>query len=271
MSPERDGAPRTTAPVAGLRFDAVAASDGGAVRVEGLAFDAAAGEVVAVLGGEPSGARLVPRLAAGLLRPDAGTVHALGSDLGSLPRQELLAIRARIAFVEDEPLFLNNVPMSANLHLPLRYHTTKPEAEIVAIVRERLRDCGVDEWGWKDGLPATLDRAFRKKASIARALSLDPEILLLDRPEWALPGHHHGFLIPLLKQIHERRRSLVLFSTESIRLAAGAATRILLIAAGRVAFDGDAATLRARAGGLGEAYATLAAHDPYGSSEETVP
>lgn len=256
-----------------LRFEGVVAGGSRWGRLDAFNLTLSRGEVVALLGHARSGISMALRLAATLETPERGRVDVLGVDAMASSRFARLRLRARVALVEEEPVFLNNVRMGDNLALPLRYHTRRSEGEVRAAVRERMRDVGIDEW--EDGLPARFDRVFRKKAALARALSLDPEILLLDHPESGLPGHHAGFLRPLLGRIREKRIGSVLLATESPRFAVTHASRLLLLREGRTLYDGDPTKLRREEApvekALDQAWKSLAGQDPLGTGGEVLP
>src|SRR5690606_1635325 len=147
----------------------------------GVDFTIRRGELVALIGGSGSGKSVLLRETIGLLRPNAGTVRLLGTDVWAAPPAELDAVRRRFGMMFQEGALFSSLSVAENVATPLREHTDTPADQIDALVDLRLSLAGfpIDSRG---KLPSELSGGMKKRAAIARALSLEPEILFLDEP-----------------------------------------------------------------------------------------
>ena len=116
----------------------------------------------------------------GLLVSDRGSIVIGGEELPELDRKNLLELRKTIGFMFQDGALFDSIPLCENLAFPLRRHTSKSEKEIRDIVREKLSEVGLEKELNK--MPADLSGGMRKRAGLARALVLDPPILLADEP-----------------------------------------------------------------------------------------
>jgi ABC-type multidrug transport system ATPase subunit len=161
-----------------LRFSNVAWTPPGRTQraVDGLSLEVAAGQVVVLCGPLGSGKTEALRLAVGLERPDTGTVRVFGRDPADLPSAD----RARIGYAPGDGGLIANLSLRDNLVLPLRYHRDPPPGEIAGRAGAALALFGVDDL--PPGLPAFVPTALRRLVVLARAMILDPQLLVIDDP-----------------------------------------------------------------------------------------
>jgi ABC-type transporter Mla maintaining outer membrane lipid asymmetry ATPase subunit MlaF len=189
------------APVPALQMEDVTAGslrDPGAVVAEEINWTVAPGEYWVVAGLQASGKSDFLMMAGSLTAPLRGRYRLFGEDMPIFEDQRLKA-RLRLGLVFDGGELFNNLSVAENVALPLRYHRnlTVPEAE--ASVRELLE--AMELTPWADHVPATLARNWQKRAGLARALALQPEVLLVDNPLAALDLRHTNWWLGFLDQL----------------------------------------------------------------------
>src|SRR2546428_5829904 len=149
--------------------------------LRGVSFALAKGETLVVMGGSGSGKTVLLRLVAGLIRPDAGRILLFDRAIEHLSEEEVLPLRRRLGFVFQGAALFDSLSVYENVAFPLREHASLPEPEIRARVVKNLSLVGLG--GEVLGLlPAELSGGMRKRVGIARALSVEPEVLLFDEP-----------------------------------------------------------------------------------------
>lgn len=132
------------------------------------------------MGGSGSGKSTVLRMIAGLQRPDSGVVDVASSDVASLPERELREVRRRLGMLFQDGALLDSMTVYENVGLPLREHRELSEQEIELAVHERLAAVGLE--GVDDLLPGELSGGMLRRVALARAIIMDPEIVLCDEP-----------------------------------------------------------------------------------------
>jgi ABC-type transporter Mla maintaining outer membrane lipid asymmetry ATPase subunit MlaF len=144
-----------------------------------VSFRLGRGELLALEGaGEATGAELL-RALVGLVRPSAGRVRVLGGDPAGLTRAGHEALLARVGYLPRYGALLSNITLEANLLLPLAYHRALPPDEAARTGRAAAARFGV-AWPLPDALPAAVSPSLRRRVALARAVVLEPELLLLD-------------------------------------------------------------------------------------------
>ncbi|MGN0954530.1 ABC transporter ATP-binding protein [Dialister sp.] len=138
------------------------------------------GETMVILGASGSGKSTLLKLIIGLLRPTSGEVLVNGKDMGSLTEAELNRERRHMGFVFQYSALFDSMNVKENVAFGLRMHTKLPEEEIDRIVKEKLHLVGLD--GIENLMPSSLSGGMKKRVSLARAIALEPEIILYDEP-----------------------------------------------------------------------------------------
>src|SRR5262245_43894154 len=137
-----------------------------------------------IMGGSGSGKSTLLRLLIGSFKPDAGTISMLGSDLGGLGEEELDAVRKRFGILFQSGALFNSMTLYENVALPIQEHTDLDFNIVDIQVRIKLELVGLLEHA--DKYPAQISGGMKKRAGLARALALDPEILFYDEPSAGL-------------------------------------------------------------------------------------
>jgi len=188
--------------------------------LSGLSFSVAPQETKVLIGESGTGKTLVLKLAAGLLRPDSGTVHLLGRDLGEMPEIELLAFRRQIGFVFQEGALFDSLTVADNVAYCLREEHVD-EAEIDVRVRESLRFVEMEDTLEK--LPSELSGGMRRRVSIARALVSRPQVVLYDSPTAGLDPVTSQTIITLILRLRDTQGVTSLLATHRLQDAFGLA------------------------------------------------
>ena len=191
------------------------------------------GNLVAILGQSGTGKSVTLRQIIGLERPDAGRIV-----VGGIPVERYLALAPeekpfRIAMVFQNAALLASLSVAENVSLRLREHALLPEAEIREVTRRVLEQ--VELAGTEEKYPSELSGGMRKRAAIARALAVDPELILYDEPTADLDPILTEQIGGLIARIRETRGSTQIFVTHNVPLARAIADRIAVLDRGRIA------------------------------------
>lgn len=202
----------------------------------------ASGEFVALVGPSRSGKSLIIELAAGLVSPEAGRVMLLGHEWTEALDNESSPVRLRVGTVLQQPGLLSNMTLFNNVLLPLRYHRgAMSDRNREQAVMARLEQLGLTPM--RDRFPAELNQGEVRRAAIARALMLEPEVLLLDDP---LAGLDAEMLLVLKACLEERRAHHTLTVVAALRAFSPfieGADRLVVLRDGRVEADGARETV----------------------------
>ena len=152
--------------------------------LDDVTLDIAEGSAFCLLGRSGTGKSVTLKHIIGLLRPDRGHVFVHGKDVAALTGRELSEVRRSIGFLFQSAALFDSMTVGENVAFPLRRHTDWPDARIRAVARAKLADVGLD--ADYDKMPADLSGGMKKRAGLARAMVLEPDILLVDEPSAGL-------------------------------------------------------------------------------------
>jgi phospholipid/cholesterol/gamma-HCH transport system ATP-binding protein len=176
----RDGALPPAEPPA-IRVEGLVTRFGGHLVHEDAGLDVRRGEVLGVVGASGSGKSVLLKVIVGLLRPTTGRIVVLGHDVGTLDPQRRIALQARCGVLFQDGALFSSLTVAENVKVPLVEHTRLPAALVDEIVRVKIAMVGLPADA-AHKFPSQLSGGMRKRAGLARALALDPEILFLDEP-----------------------------------------------------------------------------------------
>jgi phospholipid/cholesterol/gamma-HCH transport system ATP-binding protein len=199
---------------AAITFENVRISFDEGEILRGVSFCVRQRETLILLGETGTGKTLTLKLAAGLLRPDSGSVEVLGNKISELPEKQLLAFRRKIGFVFQEGALFDSIPVAENVAYRLREDHV-PEEEIEPRVREVLRFVELEHA--IDLLPSELSGGMRRRVSIARALINQPPIVLYDSPTAGLDPVTSQTIITLILRLRDVYGVTALLATHRLQ------------------------------------------------------
>jgi phospholipid/cholesterol/gamma-HCH transport system ATP-binding protein len=198
-----------------------------------VSFTVAQGEALCILGRSGTGKSVTLKLMIGLLQADAGKVLVEGEDMGTLGEQGLEKVRRRMGYLFQSAALFDSFTVNENLALPLhRLDRTKSLEEIKQCVQENLREVGLEKDGNK--FPSALSGGMQKRAGLARALVLQPKILLVDEPASGLDRITASEIDDLLIKVKTERHTTMVIVTHDIHGARKIADKFAVLDQGKV-------------------------------------
>ncbi len=194
-----------------------------------------------ILGPSGTGKSVCIKHMVGLLYPDEGDVLVHGQSVPNMADDELFEMRKKFGVLFQDGALFGSMNLYDNVAFPLRQHTDKGEDEIGEIVDSRLREVGLANSG--DKMPNELSGGMRKRAGFARALVLDPDIVLFDEPDSGLDPVRTALLCELIQEIHEENGGAYVVITHDIMSARRVAEYIAILWKGRIVESGPAEEL----------------------------
>lgn len=170
--------------------------------LRGVNLDIPAGSITFVMGGSGTGKSVLLKHIVGLLKPDDGEIWFEGQDITKLSERELQKIRKKIGLLFQEGALFDSMTVAENVAFPLREHTKLREKEIEERVKELLS--AVELLPAKDKYPSELSGGMKKRASLARTLALNPQVVLFDEPTTGLDPILQITIMDLIKRIKEK-------------------------------------------------------------------
>ena len=231
---------RTDAPDA-VEFIEVHKSFGRNHVLRGLNMGLPDGKISMIIGPSGTGKSVCIKHIVGLLYPDQGDVIVHGKSVPSLPDEELFELRKKFGVLFQDGALFGSLTLYDNVAFPLRQHTEKSEEEIAEIVNRRLREVGLSAANEK--MPNELSGGMRKRAGFARALVLEPDIVLFDEPDSGLDPVRTALLCELIKEVHAENGGCYVVITHDIMSARRVAEHISVLWKGRIVESGPAEEL----------------------------
>jgi phospholipid/cholesterol/gamma-HCH transport system ATP-binding protein len=205
--------------------------------LEGVSCHIPTAKISVVMGPSGTGKSVLLRHIIGLLVPDQGDVLVAGKSVPHLAEEELLDLRRNIGMLFQDGALFSSMNLYDNVAFPLRQHTKKRESEIREIVMERLKEVGLS--GAETKMPNELSGGMRKRAGFARALVLEPEILLFDEPDSGLDPVRTALLCELIKEIQQKYQATGVVISHDIKSCFNIGDHIILLHGGKVVDEGS--------------------------------
>jgi phospholipid/cholesterol/gamma-HCH transport system ATP-binding protein len=218
-------------------------SVGGREIFTGLSVQAMKGQITAVMGPSGTGKTTLLRLITAQIYPQSGQVRLFGQNLAELKSEQIFALRRRMGMLFQNSALLTDMNVFENVAFPLREHTDLPECLIRNLVLTRLNAVGLR--GAAALMPAELSGGMARRVALARAVVMDPELLIYDEPFVGLDPIARGVIIRLVQQLNQALGITSIIVSHDVRELAAIAHRSYLMAAGKIVAAGTPAELAA--------------------------
>jgi phospholipid/cholesterol/gamma-HCH transport system ATP-binding protein len=206
------------------------------VVLNGVNADLRPGDTTVIIGESGSGKSVILKHMVRLLKPDRGEVWFHDLRIDQLPERELAEIRPRFGFLFQLSALFDSMTVAANIGFPVAEHTHKSKREIAEIVQRKLHMVGLD--GLEDKWPADLSGGQKKRVALARAIALDPEVILYDEPTTGLDPPRADEINELILKLKSELGVTGVVVTHDMASARKVADRILMLSEGKFVFDG---------------------------------
>ena len=237
MSGERRETNRTEADGLAVRVTGVRKSFGTQVVLDGIDLGVPRGETLTILGRSGTGKSVLLKLIIGLQKPDAGSIRIGGQEIGALPLERLNEVRTKLGFLFQQAALYDSLTVEENVAFPLARHTDLPDAERRKRAAELLSRVGLE--GELAKIPADISGGMKKRVGLARALALDPEIMLLDEPTAGLDPITATEIIGLIRELRDMREMSAVVVTHDLRSVEALADRVAVLNEGSIVIEGS--------------------------------
>jgi phospholipid/cholesterol/gamma-HCH transport system ATP-binding protein len=237
-----DQIPPPSQPGAAISLRGLRVSYGEREILHGISFDVLHGETLVILGGSGSGKSTLLRTLVGLERPSAGDIWIKGRNIATTSAAEMDEIRKKIGMSFQGGALFGSMTVGENVALPLREHTHLADSTIEVVLRLKLEQVGLE--GFEYYTPSQLSGGMKKRAAVARALAMDPEILFFDEPSAGLDPIIAAGIDQLILELKRAFRMTIIVVTHELASAFLIADRMLLIDRGNVVALGTSEEMR---------------------------
>jgi phospholipid/cholesterol/gamma-HCH transport system ATP-binding protein len=211
--------------------------------LKNLSFSISKGNITVILGGSGCGKSTLLKHLIGLLEPTKGNIRINGKDITVMKEEELNEIRKKIGISFQGAALLNSMTIADNVAIPIREHTKLKESTIQIMVRMKLDLVGLS--GFEDFYPSQLSGGMKKRAGIARALALDPELLFFDEPSAGLDPVTAAGIDELILKLRDVFKITIIVVTHELPSVFTIADYVIMLDKGEIIFSGTPDELRA--------------------------
>jgi phospholipid/cholesterol/gamma-HCH transport system ATP-binding protein len=204
--------------------------------LNGIGLTVAYGETVVVLGRSGTGKSVLLKLLIGLQKADSGSIRIQGREIATLHFKELNQIRIKVGFLFQQAALYDSLTVEENIAFPLDRHSDLRRADRKEQVRALLETVGMEKHGKK--FPSQISGGMKKRVGLARALALEPEIMLFDEPTAGLDPITAAEINQLILGLQERRKITSIVVTHDIRGARTVSHRLVLLNEGNIVAQG---------------------------------
>jgi phospholipid/cholesterol/gamma-HCH transport system ATP-binding protein len=209
----------------------------------GLDMQIPRGRITAVMGPSGTGKTTLLRLITGQLRPNAGSLVVAGQDMRAVKRADLFSLRRRMGMLFQNGALLTDLSVFENVAFPLREHTDLPERLIRQLVLTKLQAVGLR--GAAQLMPAELSGGMNRRVALARAIVMDPEILIYDEPFVGLDPISLGVILRLIRRLNDALNISSIVVSHDVREISTVADQVFLLSGGKVVAQGTPPELQA--------------------------
>lgn len=223
--------------IEGLRF-----ARGPRAIFDGVSLGIRRGKVTAIMGPSGTGKTTLLKLIGGQLRPDHGTVTVDGQNIHALKRRDLYELRKRIGMMFQSGALLTDMSVYDNVAFPLREHTQLPEPMVRTLVLMKLQAVGLR--GARHLMPSELSGGMARRVALARAIALDPMMIMYDEPFTGQDPISMGVLLQLIKTLNSSLGLTSIIVSHDVQETAAIADYIYVLSEGRVVGEGTPEEIR---------------------------
>jgi len=212
------------------------------IVLKGIDLEVGHGETLSVLGRSGTGKSVLLKLIIGLHKPDSGSIRVEGEEITKLPVKALNEVRKKMGFLFQQAALYDSLTVAENVAFPLQRHSPKSEEHRKRHVKELLAQVGMENEAHK--LPSEISGGMQKRAGLARALALEPDILLFDEPTSGLDTITAEEICKLILHLQQERRITSIVGTYDMKGAQTVSDRLALMRDGQVLIQGTFDDLR---------------------------
>ncbi len=210
--------------------------------LDGIGFQVNHGETLSVLGRSGTGKSVLLKLLIGLKPPDSGSIHINGQEIVGLGLNELNEIRKKIGFLFQQAALYDSLTIEENVAFPLSRHERLSDSELRDRVHKLLSRVGMEKDSKK--MPSEISGGMQKRVGLARALALEPELLLFDEPTAGLDPITASEIVDLILELKKERQVTSIVVTHDIHAAKSFSDHLLVIHEGHILTEGTFADLK---------------------------
>jgi phospholipid/cholesterol/gamma-HCH transport system ATP-binding protein len=219
-----------------VQVSSLSKSFGEQTVLNGISLEVAQGETLSVLGRSGTGKSVLLKLIIGLHKPDSGSIRVHGQEVTGLPLKPLNEVRKKLGFLFQQAALYDSLTVEENVAFPLRRHSKMSDDERNERVRELLTSVGMDQDAHK--IPAEISGGMQKRVGLARALALEPDILLFDEPTAGLDPITAAEIDDLILRLQRERNMTSIVVTHDIHGAQAISDRLALMRDGQIVIEG---------------------------------
>lgn len=205
--------------------------------LNGISFQVAQGETVAVIGRSGGGKSVLLKLLIRLQTPDSGSIRIADKEMTKVNEKQLTEVRKKIGFLFQQAALYDSLTVEENVAFPLSRHSEMSVEEQGKRVRELLGEVGMDQD--REKLPSQISGGMQKRVGLARALALDPEILLFDEPTAGLDPITSAEIGKLIVELKQKRQMSAVVVTHDVHGAKAYSDRMVLLHQGSIRAEGS--------------------------------
>lgn len=220
-----------------IEFEGVSKSFGSEKVLDNLTFDVQKGTAFGILGRSGTGKSVILKHMIGLIKPDEGRIDIEGRNIVDMNRQELAGVRQRIGFLFQNSALFDSISVAENVAFPLRRHKKWSDERLHEQVKNSLAHVGLEKDGGK--MPASLSGGMKKRAGLARALAMDPDILLVDEPSSGLDPVTSEEIDNLLRRLKSDQNVTLVFVTHNMVSARNIGDELMFLEGGKIVARGS--------------------------------
>lgn len=205
--------------------------------LDGVNLEIEKGKITVIIGRSGEGKSVLIKHIIGLLKPDSGQILLDDQDISAMTERELNEVRRRFGMLFQGAALFDSMTVGENVAFPLREHTEMPEEDLQKVIREKLRKVGLKDI--ENMMPADLSGGMKKRVGLARAIAMDPEIVLFDEPTTGLDPIMADNIATLILDTQRDLKTTYIVITHDISMTYKVADKVAMLHEGKIIEQGD--------------------------------